>query len=198
MINISKKILNTILNFNKYTWINIFTTILFFLIVQTLFFIFIGSKQYDTLLLSKSKILSHLGKYNNNVKQSIDIIKTDAELSGLKERADNARKIRNSKNKKLLIKYCIIPIIIITLILSFILLYIFLSKTTNKNKWTYIETINLILILSSYLTELYFFFFIVRKYEIIGDHELIYKSFKSLSNNLELQLSNITTTTNSN
>lgn len=194
MVNLFKRISDTVLNFNNYTWINIFTTILFFLIVQTLFFLFIASKQYDTLLLSKTKLISQLGGYNTSVKQTIEVIKEDAEVE-LKEKAEEANKIRYKANRKLLIQYCIIPIVVITLILTSILLYTFLSKTTKKNRWSSIETISLILILGSYLTELYFFFFIVRKYEIIGDHEIFYKSFSALSNNLELQLDNITTST---
>jgi hypothetical protein len=181
-------IINTIKNLNNFTWINIFTTVLFFIVVQTLFFKYIASKQYDNILLSKSNFISQLGNYNTSVKELINILKLKADTE-LKEKAIKSKQNREIINYNLMFKYCIIPIIITTSILLILLLYSF----TEKTKWTYIENISLLLILGSYLTELYFFFFIIKKYEIIGDHEIFYKSLKSLSENLKLQLKTTTT-----
>jgi hypothetical protein len=175
-------ILNEIKNFNNYIWINIFATVLFFLIVQTLFFLFIASKQYEVLLLKKTNFISQLGEYNITIRKYINSLKLN--LDNLHEAAIRAKEERNKKNNYLIYKYCIKPIFITTLILLFIIINTIMTK--NK-KWSYIETISLILILGSYLTELYFFFFIVKKYDIIGDHEIFYKSLKSLSKNLQFK-----------
>lgn len=185
--------LKIIKSFSKYTWINIFTTVLFFLIVQTLFFVMIASKQYNKLLLSKTNLISQLAEYNFSVKQSIDLVKNNMDEE-LITKANQSYNKRKNINNKLLIKYCVIPILITTLILIFIIIY----KFTDNKKWSNVETIGLILILGSYLTELYFFFFIVRKYEIIGDHELLYKLFKSLSENIAIVANTTTIDDNTN
>jgi hypothetical protein len=183
-------IINTIKKLNNYTWLNIFTTVLFFIVVQTLFFQYIASKQYDNILLYKSSFISQLGNYNSSIKELINVLKTNAK-ENLKENAEKSKNKRDILNYKLLVKYCLFPIIIVSFILLIILIYTFTQKT---KKWSYIESISLLLILGSYLTELYFFFFIIRNYEIIGDHEIFYKSLNSFSNNLELKLNTTTTT----
>lgn len=185
MTNIFKLIINNILNFNNYTWINIFTTVLFFYVIQTVFFIYIASKQYDTLLLEKATFLSQLSKYNNNVKEIVINMKNNAD-NNLKEKALESKKKRNILNNELIFNYCIKPILFVSTILLCIILYTLLSKT--KRKWSYIETISIILVLGSYITELYFFFFIVKKYEIISDDEILYKLFKHLSDDVSRKI----------
>ena len=178
-------IINTLLNFNSYTWINILLTVLFFIIVQTLFFLYIVSKQYDDVILAKAKLISILGEKNNAVKLYIDTIKQQ-QLDDLEAKAAIANYKRYELNKELVIKYCFIPANVIGGLLILALLYSIIN--VNGPKWTYIESISLVLILTSYLTELYFFFFIVKKYEMVGDTEILYNVSKSLSNSVSKQL----------
>ena len=178
-------VINTLLNFNSYTWINILLTVLFFIIVQTLFFLYIVSKQYDDIILAKVKLITMLGEKNEVVKLYIDTIKQQ-QLDNLEEKAAIANYKRYELNKELVIKYCFIPANVIGGLLILALLYSVIN--VNGPKWTYVETISLVLILTSYLTELYFFFFIVKKYEMIGDTEIIYNVSKSVSESVYKQI----------
>jgi hypothetical protein len=168
-------IIKTVLNFNSYTWINILLTVLFFIIVQTLFFLYIVSKQYDSIILDKSEILTMLGDNNNIIQSYINKAK-ETKLKEFKEKAEKENLKRYELNKELVIKYCFIPSMVISGLLLLVILYSIFNR--KGDKWTYVETISLILILTSYLTELYFFFFIVRKYEMLGDIEILYNLVK--------------------
>lgn len=188
MTNIFQSIINTIYNYDRYAWINIFTTVLFFYVIQTLFFKYVASNQYNNLLLQKARFLTQLGKYNTNVAALIEEMKKNADIN-LKSKALESQKIREKINKRLLFNYCIIPIIVVSSILLLIVIYSLFTKA--KKSWSYIETISFILILGSYLTELYFFFFMVQKYEIVSDDELTYKLFKHLNNTIEEKINTI-------
>ena len=198
MTNIFQSIINTIYNYDRYAWINIFTTVLFFYVIQTLFFKYIASNQYNNLLLQKARFLTKLGKYNTSIAALIEEMKKNAEVN-LKTKALESQKIRERINKRLIFNYCVIPIIVVSSILLLIVIYSLFTK--SKKSWSYIETISFILILGSYLTELYFFFFMVQKYEIVSDDELTYKLFKHLNNTIEEKINTIdfnkTTTTTS-
>lgn len=166
--------INDIKNLNKFTWINILSNVLFFMLMQTLFFIFIASSQYNEALKSKISFITDLSNYDDNVKKSVNELKDYADKN-FKETAQKDYKIRMNKNNKLLMIYCYIPITITTIILL-MLIFIFRSK----KKWSIVDTYNILLILLSYLTELYFFFFVIKKYELIGDHTIIYNFLKKI------------------
>ena len=48
---------------------------------------------------------------------------------------------------------------------------IFIMK--SKRKWNDVDSLSLLFVILAYCTELFFFFFIVRKYEFVGDHQII-------------------------
>lgn len=173
------------LKLTKFTWIGILSNVLFFMIVQTLFFIYIASKQFDTVLVEKAAILTELAKHNKSIAELINIAKTenskrDAEIALITAN-------RNKANMKLTIKFCLIPIGII----STILLLLIIFGRSNK-KWDSDDTFNILLISFAYITEIYFYLFIVRKYEIVGDHYLIHNIFKKINNSI---INNSTNTT---
>ena len=60
------------LNVNENDWVIILTNVLFFTIVQILFFKFIASKQYETVLVSKLDIIKRYSKKNPKFKEFID------------------------------------------------------------------------------------------------------------------------------
>jgi hypothetical protein len=43
----------------------------------------------------------------------------------------------------------------------------------SKRKWNNVDNLSLLFVTLAYCTELFFFFFIVRKYEFVGDHQII-------------------------
>jgi hypothetical protein len=160
------------------------TNIIFFMIVQTLFFIFIAAKQYDVILKEK---INFVNEFNDNLEdyKFINIIKT---IIGGKYNtlASNQENNRNSKNIKSFIKF-ILPFILI--IFTILCIYVFLIITSDKNDWKPYHYFILGTILFAFSTELFYFFFIVKRYVMVGDSEMLYKifytikqSFKNINN----------------
>ena len=71
--------------------------------------------------------------------------------------------------------YSGIPFVIFSLMLLHI---IFIMKSTRK--WNDVDTLSLLFVTLAYCTELFFFFFIVRKYEFVGDHYIISETIDNI------------------
>ena len=182
LIYISFKYKN--LNVNENDWVIILTNVLFFTIVQILFFKFIASKQYETVLVSKLDIIKRYSKKNPEFKEVIDKNKQNfLETNNIDIKKQ--RKERENKNYKLIIDYCSKPIIISIFALILILV---ISKTDmfssilniNKTNWNDVYTLGLIFVLLAYGTEILFFLFIVKKYEFVGDFYILNNLFKQI------------------
>lgn len=172
------------INVNENDWVIILTNVLFFTIVQILFFKFIASKQYETVLVSKLDIIKRYSKKNPEFKEFIDKNKQNfLETNNIDIKKQ--RKERENNNYKLIIDYCSKPIIISIFALILILV---ISKTDmfssilniNKTNWNDVYTLGLIFVLLAYGTEILFFLFIVKKYEFVGDFYILNNLFKQI------------------
>jgi hypothetical protein len=180
LIYISFKYKN--LNVNENDWVIILTNVLFFTIVQILFFKFVASKQYENVLVSKLDIIKRYSQKNPDFKELIDKNKQKfLETNNID--IQKQRKERENKNYKLIIDYCSKPIAISIFALILILV---ISKTDmfssilniKKTNWNDVYTLGLIFVLLAYGTELLFFLFIVKKYEFVGDFYILNNLFK--------------------
>ena len=181
---------------DKFTWISILSNVLFFMIIQTLFFLFIASKQYNNILNKKVQIISTLSENNEDIEIGLQGIK-QAYINKYEEEVKRITNHRLEQNKKITIQYCIIPMTVT--IIALLLVSIFMK---SNRKWTKYDSINISLILGAYLTEIYIFIFVIRPYELIGDHDIIYNILKSLNDTLNLlsadnNILNLTTENNS-
>lgn len=168
--------INYLLKLDKFTWISILLNVLAFMVIQTTFFLLVASNQYENVLKSKISFITDLGNENDSVKQEIEMLKQNS--TELKEKAEASAKIRNQLNRELTIKYCVIPITVVFVIFISLILFV-----KSGRKWQPKDTFNVSLILLAYVTELYFFFFIVQKYQFIGDHYIFYNTI----NNAEIK-----------
>lgn len=155
----------------------IFSNIVFFMIIQTLFFKYIASKQFELVLKNKVDILNTYLKYDTDQKEKIKKYINDEKTQKIIKNSYDSEKKRNKYNNMLIIKWIGIPIIITLLI--FIISVVRL-KLQNKY-WTNIHTGLLLLVISAYLTELFVYFGIVKQYQFYGDQKI----FASLFNNLD-------------
>ena len=160
----------------KYDWIVIFSNVIFFMVVQSLFFIAIASKQYENVLANKMDFVSRFVSKSSMSKQKLKDLK-DTFLQQNIGIAEGQHKQRMQENKKYIKKFCVYPIMAAVAVLLCIIYYF---KTDLP--WTSIDSLNLTLVMLAYATELYFFFFIVRKFEFVGDHYIIANTFKEASN----------------
>jgi hypothetical protein len=182
LIYISFKYKN--LNVNENDWVIILTNVLFFTIVQILFFKFVASKQYENVLVSKLDIIKRYSQKNPDFKELIDKNKQNfLETNNID--IQKQRKEREKKNYKLIIDYCSKPIAISIFALILILV---ISKTDmfssilniKKTNWNDVYTLGLIFVLLAYGTEILFFLFIVKKYEFVGDFYILNNLFKQI------------------
>ena len=153
-------------------WIVIYVNVIFFVVVQTLFFRYIASKQYENVLKQKVEILKLYGEKFPNEKTKID--KNIQEyINENREKIEEQYKKRSKKNAELETTYCwnfakaIVALLILTLII-------------NKEQWTSIHTLGLVFVILGYTTEILFFFLIVKQYEFVGDHKISSEIFKQL------------------
>lgn len=145
-------------------WIIIFVNVIFFVVVQTLFFRFIASKQYENVLKQKVEILKiYADKFPSEKKRIHKLI--EKYLKENNELINQQYKTRNQKNLALEDLYCwnFLKVIVALLVITMFL---------NKQPWNPVYTLGLIFVVLGYTTEILFFFLIVKRYEFVGDHHI--------------------------
>jgi hypothetical protein len=147
--------------------IPVISNVIFFVVVQTLFFKYVASKQYENVLESKLDFVKTICDNDPFLRDKIYKIRDDY-LSTNKDLVENQQNKRDEKNKQLYYSYSGIPFFIFLLMLLHLL---FMVK--SKRDWNEVDTLSLLFVTLAYCTELFFFFFIVRKYEFVGDHQII-------------------------
>jgi len=146
--------------------IPIFTNVLFFMFIQTIFFLYVASKQFENVLNDKIKLIKILSDNNPYIENVINEYKNNY-LSNAN--FDLIIKERNQYNNDILLIYCGIPIIVISIILLYVL---FIMKSDNK--WNKVDTLSLLFVTLAYMTELFIFFCVITQYVFIGDLDIIY------------------------
>jgi hypothetical protein len=145
----------------------ILSNVLFFMVVQTLFFVLVASKQYETVLVSKIDLVKAVYSKFPNIKQSL--IKTKNKyVQDNSELVSKQSKARKKENEHLIWKFCGVPIVVTLVAMAYLFLF---SK--SREPWSDVDTLGLMYVVLGYLTELCFFFFIVRKYEFVGDQYIV-------------------------
>jgi len=159
--------MNTIHCIKRNDWIIILSNVLFFMVVQTLFFVFIASKQYENVLVAKLELVKSIYTKFPDIKQALLETK-DAYIQSKENIVKEQAKKRTRANKDLIWKYCGVPILIVL----FTLFY-FVFVNVSKEAWSEVDTLGMLYVALGYLTELCFFFFIVKKYEFVGDQYIV-------------------------
>ena len=159
--------------------VNTFLNTGFFMVVQTLFFYYIASKQVDNIIISKVNVLNTYMKFDNDVKtKTCDYLKSDKYKTEI-EQANFRESKRNKLNKILIFKelkyfYIGVAILIFAAIIFSVIL---------KQKPFDLLTLA---VLGAFTTELLFFFGMVQNYQFIGDLEIV----NTLYNNIKKRYNN--------
>jgi len=146
--------------------IPIFMNVMFFMSIQTIFFLYVASKQFENVLINKINIIKVLSENNPYIKSLIQNYK-NSYISN--KNFDIIISERERYNNEILLIYCGIPMIVI----SIILLYIIFFMKSDK-AWNNVDTLSLFFVTLAYLTELFLFFCIITQYIFIGDVNLIF------------------------
>jgi hypothetical protein len=177
---------------NENDWVIALSNVLFFMVVQMFFFIFIASKQYEEVIISKLDIIKKYGEKNMPFKFLLHSYKNNY-LENNEDEINKETNERKDNNMNLTYDYCGLPIIIVSTI---IVLLVVLTKTnlieklkisnvkvkdmTKKTVWNQYDTFGLLLVLLAYSTEILFFYFVVKKYEFVNDNTIYNTLFKNV------------------
>lgn len=152
----------------------IFLNVIFFMIVQTLFFNFVASQQYLNVLKSKVDIINILIDKDPDFKQSVSEFKKEwlEQKTDISKKQEEERRIQNNLlSRQYSFNYIVLAIIIF---------FAIILPMKSKDSWSSVDTLNVIFVILAYSTELLFFFFIVKKYEFVGDNYILVNLVKEL------------------
>lgn len=144
--------------------IPIFVNVMFFMIIQTIFFLYVASKQLENVLIDKINFVKILSDNNPLVKSYI----TEIKKQYLQKDFTDIILKRNTYNNEILIIYCGIPIIVVSILF---LIAVFMK---SNQQWSKVDTLSLFFVTLAYITELFLFFCVITQYVFIGDMNLIY------------------------
>jgi len=148
--------------------------VLFFLGVLLIFFWYVLSSQFQTIVLDKVDIITLMATYDENIKTSVTNLIQTINTEELKAAAQAEQIARNTTNQKGFVESLLgwfIVLGVLTLI-AFIMLCIHaVGGGINKGDWVLI-----FLLVLSFVTEIIFYFVVVDSWEFIGDYQL----FKAL------------------
>lgn len=161
-----------------------FANIIFFIVVQTLFFKFVASKQFNNVLGNKVGIFNTYVKYNPQFKAAVEEFLGSDQVKAIEEAAKTQEKERNAANNDLIKSWIGIPLVVAVVILLIFIWLLFKQSTDSGNAWSSIDTAILTLVVGAYATELMFFFGIVRRYEFYGDQQIYSRLYDGIHNNI--------------
>ena len=163
-----------------------FLNIGFFMVVQIAFFYIIASKQVDVIIESKSDILQHYMKHSKKANEDMQKYINSKEFKQKQEAAKLTKKERLRLNRKIIwLKLKPFLIFIFSIVLVSLLLIILFSIKQVQTKLNISESkaqsltlslsdkVLVLFVLGAFSTELLFFCGMVKKYEFIGDMEIL-------------------------
>lgn len=156
------------------------SNVICFITIQTLFFYFIASKQFNKLLIDKTEIVSSYITHNPDLRSTAKHYFGGPEWKDIVDKGHQQSTRRTNANLEL-IQQKIVPLVLVALGV----LGCFVYKLVHNNEpWTHIDTILLTLVLGAFTTEFLFFIGIVSQYQHYGDHAIYYKLLKSIRDKL--------------
>ena len=132
----------------------VLVNVLFFIVSQTLFFRYVASRQYSTVL---KKGVDDLVSSDPIIRDTIYKYKN---LLYDETRARRLRKVREAKNRKLEKDYCWSWFNLFAVCLSLVLVF-------TSTPWTSVDTLGLFLVIIGYTTEVIFYYTVVKRYIFI-------------------------------
>lgn len=161
-----------------------FANIIFFIVVQTLFFKYVASKQFNNVLDDKVGILNEYLKYNTGFRTSVEEYLNSEQAKELQNAAKEQNKKREDANTDLMKTWIGIPLVIAVVILLFFIYLLFKQSSDSQNKWSSIDTAILSLVVGAYSTEIMFYLGIVRQYEFYGDQQIYSRLYDGVHNSV--------------
>lgn len=160
----------------------IFANVMFFMIIQTLFFRYIASKQFNVVIRDKANIMNEYLKYNKEASKEYDVYKNSKEVNEIKKNAKKQFKERDGINIDNTKTWIGIPFSIVLFILVVLVGMIFYNK---NNTWDSVDTVLLSLVVLAYATEVIFYIGLVRQYQFYGDQSIYSGLYDTISERVD-------------
>lgn len=160
----------------------IFANVMFFMIIQTLFFRYIASKQFNVVIRDKANIMNEYLKYNKEASKEYDVYKNSKEVNEIKKNAKKQFKERDGINIDNTKTWIGIPFSIVLFILVVLVGMIFYNK---NNTWDSVDTVLLSLVVLAYATEVVFYIGLVRQYQFYGDQSIYSGLYDTISEKVD-------------
>ena len=160
--------------------LTVLANIFLFIFVQTGFFYFVASKQFNNVLESKIDILNLYIKSSPTTREQIKNFLGSDEVKEIQKLAKE-QEIKRTQMNKDLIKQKMLPLLLFVTALIVVIVYMMMANKNNSwSTFGLTEQILLGLVLTAYVTEIMFFFGIVKKYEFYGDYRIMNTFYKSI------------------
>ena len=160
--------------------LTVLANIFLFIFVQTGFFYFVASKQFNNVLESKIDILNLYIKSSPTTREQIKNFLGSDEVKEIQKLAKE-QEIKRTQMNQDLIKQKMLPLLLFVTALIVVIVYMMMANKNNSwSTFGLTEQVLLGLVLTAYVTEIMFFFGIVKKYEFYGDYRIMNTFYKSI------------------
>lgn len=156
--------------------------ILFFVVIQSIFFWLIGSKEALHVVEAKAKILVDLRKMLVRTNQHVNLQFLDTAMMEQAEGAlDSAElaflKTQHEKRNREVVKRWIGPWVVGAAIVLLLCLATMVYSTRKRQPgapgFTLAHAVGLVLVIASYIGEICLFLFVIKRWVIFGDYEMV-------------------------
>lgn len=161
-------------DFVTVNFVCVFANVAFFIVIQTLFFVFLASKQVDNVVTYNTKILSHLraelcrAPHQSFFVNVLDTMVLDAGTSDIKQQQIDKQRASEHNVRQLLL-FCGSYLLLVVCIIAGLLWW----NWKKKRPFTFAHWIGLIMIVLAYATEMMLIFFVIQPWRYVGQFELL-------------------------
>jgi hypothetical protein len=173
--------MSTIDIFKSANIIIIFVNIVVFMIMQILFFRYIASNQFTSVLRDKANIFEAYLKYDPETAKKYKLLKSSNKVKNIEKIAESQEMERDESNNLSMFIWTGTPIILIFLIIVVFIILLFF----RKEKWDDVDTILLLSVVFVYSTEILSYYIIINKYQFYGDQAICRDIYSTLKNNVD-------------
>jgi hypothetical protein len=163
--------------FESSNMIVILANIIFFMVVQTLFFKYVASRQFNIVLEDKANIVEEYLKHDPKANTKFREFKNSDRAKEIKKAANEQEKIREAENMSNTMTWIGIPLLIVVSFLIFFIGKLFFKK----EEWDTTDSILLSFVVFAYMIEVLFYLGIVRQYQFYGDQAIYDNLYRKIN-----------------
>lgn len=166
--------------FESSNMIVILANIIFFMVVQTLFFKYVASRQFNIVLEDKANIVEEYLKHDPKANAKFREFKNSERVKAIQKAASDQEKIRETENMSNTMMWIGIPLLIVVALLIFFIGKLFFKK----EEWDTTDSILLSFVVFAYVIEVLFYLGIVRQYQFYGDQAIYDNLYRKVNENV--------------